>query len=909
MQKVNVDRLWRDSASAGFELFQLEKHGKKPIHAKWQDRAFDSVAEVEAAIQAGRNIGVRPHSTSDWRLVIIDCDVKPAKKDGALSQGLLTLRRISSAIGVDFETWEPRVLTGPGYECLLDKELEDTGHHRGLHIYVRVPADTPVLKRNYKGLPGVEFLDGPKGYVVFVGSRIKAEADGAYRPAHECSYDLDPSTAEAFEAELFDWSDIPLLEVQAARKLSALLDQVSARPERTEKPEQVRAEPQGKPSADTFGIATDDELEKLLGWLDPDDYPTSGDWEPIAMAAHHATGGRASALELFLEWCLRAEGFDNEENAEKVTARWKSFGADDPNPRTARTLLDEAKNRGNLPNGFRFEAERAWVSGQNGDAEDTRPVIEITGDNRNEVQAKTAMVLFEKLGNTGIFRRGPELVEVSQIGEATLNAARKGQVADGFQLVTDKRGRECLEKEGIRIYPGSTLVSPMSDHGIVFEAGEHIRFQKFDARSGEWRPVNAPTHLGGLLKMRKLWPFYELKALRHTPGIDFQTGEVLDMPGIVPERGILSVFDPDDFPEIRNDLTQQEATALLDWVHQWLYDHFPFEDGKKGASSAVNLTGAICAVLRSLMDGGAPLHAYDAPQASTGKTKLAETHGILATGTVPAMANWSNDVKENGSRLGASLRRCPQVLIYDNLDGDKGDALQFSHLNTAITEPTVLLRILGYSEEVELPTLVHIEATGNNIRIVGDMVSRVLKCRIDSGMADPSGRKFPFCPLQRAKEYRGKIVSALLSVVASYIKAGCPCDAQLLNMRFGRDWRSVQGAVMWCGWDDPVKTLEAVRATDENRTNQLDAAEAWMAIFGDKWVTAKELWSLYETGCHEGGEEVGVDLIFECIAPNTTNLRAMSRSLGDGTRVVGGHTVKVDTSNPREKKYRLEPRN
>lgn len=560
-------------------------------------------------------------------------------------------------------------------------------------------------------------------------------------------------------------------------------------------------------------------------------------------------------------------------------------------------MLEEAKAK--FPGGFKFEAEREWEKQQCPE----RPVIEITGDNRNEVQAQTAMVLFEKAGKTSIFIRGPELVAVSKIGEATLNAAREGKAADGFKLVIDKRGRECLEKDGVRIYPGATLVGPMSDDEIVYEAGEHIRFKKFDARAKDWKSVNAPTYIGGLLKLKRLWSFHELQALRHSPGIDFETGEVQAEPGIFASRGILSVFDPQDFPEIRNDLTREEATRGMEWVHETLYKHFPFDDGPKGASSAVNLTGAICAVLRSLMDGGAPLHAYDAPQASTGKTKLAETHGILATGTIPAMANWSNNLEENAKRLGASLRRCPQVHVYDNLDGDNGDVLQFSHLNTAITEPKVLLRILGFSEEVELPTLVHIEATGNNIKVHSDMETRVLKCRIDSGMADPSGRKFPFCPLQRAKEMRGELVSALLSVTASYIKAGRPCDNQLLNMRFGRDWRSVQGAVMWCGWEDPAKTTEAVKATNTDRTNQADAVEAWHAVFGDEWVTAKRLWELHETRSYEGD----VSMIFEFIAPNTSSPRAMSRSIGDGTRVVGGHTVAVDSSG-REKKFRLEKR-
>lgn len=329
MDSKTRDAFWRQSALDGLHLFRLKPGSKSPIGKMtgWSEKSFDSVAEVEAAIKGGNNLALRPHSTAEWRLVIIDCDVKPEKTKGTLSRGIVSLRKVGKAIGQDLEKWEPRVGTGPGYDCIVEEDEElgdDIERRRGLHIFMWVPADFPPLNRNYAGLPGIEFIDGPGHYVVFAGSHIKATADGDYRPAHECSYDLDKSTLEAVEAGLFSWNDVPMLGDEALTGLSELLDQVSARQKHTEKPEPAKDKPVGKPTADTFGVATDEEISELLDALDPEKYPDNESWQPICFAAHHATGGRESALEIFLEWCTKLAGFDNEENEADVRKRWLS---------------------------------------------------------------------------------------------------------------------------------------------------------------------------------------------------------------------------------------------------------------------------------------------------------------------------------------------------------------------------------------------------------------------------------------------------------------------------------------------------------------------------------------------------------------------------------------------------------
>jgi hypothetical protein len=65
-------------------------------------------------------------------------------------------------------------------------------------------------------------------------------------------------------------------------------------------------------------------------------------------------------------------------------------------------------------------------------------------------------------------------------------------------------------------------------------------------------------------------------------------------------------------------------------------------------------------------------------------------------------------------------------------------------------------------------------ATGNNLRIAGDMTRRVLLCSIDSGEERPELRAFTFNPLQMAKDNRPKYLAAALTILRAYIVAGKP---------------------------------------------------------------------------------------------------------------------------------------
>lgn len=123
------------------------------------------------------------------------------------------------------------------------------------------------------------------------------------------------------------------------------------------------------------------------------------------------------------------------------------------------------------------------------------------------------------------------------------------------------------------------------------------------------------------------------------------------------------------------------------------------------------------------------------------------------------------------------------------------------------------VRPLGKSELVRIEARATVFATGNNIRLVGDMTRRVLRCRLDPRVERPELRKFGNNPVLTVLADRGKFIAAARTVVRAYVVAGKPSPAERLASFEG--WSDmVLSALMWLGKADPVETIKAARDKD-----------------------------------------------------------------------------------------------
>mgnify|MGYP002620685753 CR=1 FL=1 len=164
--------------------------------------------------------------------------------------------------------------------------------------------------------------------------------------------------------------------------------------------------------------------------------------------------------------------------------------------------------------------------------------------------------------------------------------------------------------------------------------------------------------------------------------------------------------------------------------------------------------------------------------------------------------------EENEKRLVSILRTGDPVVLIDNVSAD----LEGDFLCAMLTNETVQSRVLGQSERVRLSTRVLVLATGNNIRLRGDMARRAVVCRLDAKMMNPDERVFDFDAVQEVREARPQLVADALTVVRAYIAAGRP--ATLPPFGSFEDWDLVRGALVWLGHADPADTRLAVK--DDN---------------------------------------------------------------------------------------------
>ena len=178
----------------------------------------------------------------------------------------------------------------------------------------------------------------------------------------------------------------------------------------------------------------------------------------------------------------------------------------------------------------------------------------------------------------------------------------------------------------------------------------------------------------------------------------------------------------------------------------------------------------------------APLHAAKASTAGTGKSFLVDVASAIATGRICPVASAGLTEEELEKRLTGLLLAGYPVASLDNVNGELGGDL----LCQAVERPLVRVRPLGRSDIIELESRATLFATGNCLRVRGDMVRRTLMCTLDAEMERPELRQFTGNPVQTVLDDRGRYVAAALTVARAYQAAGCP--GQLSPLASFEDW-------------------------------------------------------------------------------------------------------------------------
>jgi putative DNA primase/helicase len=383
--------------------------------------------------------------------------------------------------------------------------------------------------------------------------------------------------------------------------------------------------------------------------------------------------------------------------------------------------------------------------------------------------------------------------------------------------------------------PKGTLIVHQVDSAHLVELGTRACVhEKFDSRTGQHKQIDCPRRVAEAYLSRGRWPEIPiLTGFVEAPTISLD-GRLLDQPGHDPETGLFMAFgEIPGYQPAPSAPSKAEAAEAVD-VLLSLVDSFPCVSLEDRTAVLASIITAL--VRRSLPS--APMFPVTAPTPGTGKTMLAETACVIATGRRASVMTLGQDDAETEKRLAGMYLAGVLAIMLDNIERPLGGEL----LCQATTQPSLSLRPLGGSSVITVPTHALLLATGNNLAIVGDLKRRVCMIRLDAKTERPELRSFERDHLDDVLARRGELIRAALTIPMAYITANCPRIEDLAPLGSFAEWdRLVRRPLVWLGLPDPLKASDYLRELDPDLENMRALFAAWKEAFEDRAVTVSEI--------------------------------------------------------------------
>ena len=363
-----------------------------------------------------------------------------------------------------------------------------------------------------------------------------------------------------------------------------------------------------------------------------------------------------------------------------------------------------------------------------------------------------------------------------------------------------------------------TLLRALTKQSMIYLLNKHAAvFEYYHAPSGKWLLTNPPSALAAQLLEKAEWEFPKVAGVITTPTLR-PDGTILDRPGYDPMTQLWYTPDSQLTLPLINNPTREQAIEALDLLTALLVN-FPFV-------TKVDKSVALAAILTVILRGGfdvTPMFLFRAHAACSGKSFLCDLISTIARGRPCPVITNSTSVEEMEKRLGALVLEGPTIISIDNSSNDIG-----GDLLCQITERRLIrIRILGKSESPECEWRGVLFATGNNIRLVGDMTRRSLIANIDAKDERPELRKFNFDPTEWVMANRGAYIAAAITIARAFIFAGKP-DVGCAPLSSYGEWSTiVRAPLLWLGQEDPVKSMEQAREEDPMRRATNSLIELW----------------------------------------------------------------------------------
>ena len=357
---------------------------------------------------------------------------------------------------------------------------------------------------------------------------------------------------------------------------------------------------------------------------------------------------------------------------------------------------------------------------------------------------------------------------------------------------------------------------------------------------GEYVNTNPPVYLAENILAQGQWNYPPLVGIARAP-ILRPDGSICTSAGYDPQTRLFYSPDPDFVvPPIPESPTNGEVQAALELLLDIICE-FPFaDDSSRAGAVAILLT----VLMRPIISGHIPLAIIDAPMQGTGKTLLATVLGIIGVGNISGESIPSRQNEDEWrKKITAILMKASPLVLLDNIPDNS--TIDSSSLAAALTCHQWSDRILGKSENICLPSRAVWVATGNNLRLAGDMPRRCYTIRMDANAERPwerSGFSHPNLE-QYAQSNRGKLLAAAFTLIRAWFNAGQPAAPDLPAFGSFQQWTdNIGGVLAHAGVEGFLANLrELCQVQDEDNQQWADFFTTWRYLLGETPVTADDI--------------------------------------------------------------------
>ncbi|WP_166822615.1 hypothetical protein [Thalassoroseus pseudoceratinae] len=379
-----------------------------------------------------------------------------------------------------------------------------------------------------------------------------------------------------------------------------------------------------------------------------------------------------------------------------------------------------------------------------------------------------------------------------------------------------------VEPNGTVAVPQIAPLSIASVRECLSRQCDFMTIVKNQDGSQELRPAHPPQWCSQAIRDRGQYP-QSVRPLRAIVehAILKPDGSILTQPGYDAATG-LYLHDGAIRVSVPSNPTRAQALAARDMLSELTTD-FPFAtDAHRAAWFAFLLT----VLARMAYDGPSPLFLIDANTPGVGKSLLAELVSIICYGRSAARMSNPKDNEECRKQITTAAMWCTMFVLLDNISGKLGCA----SLDAALTSTIWQDRVLGRNEQIKLPLYMTWCASGNNVALEADTSRRTAHIRLQANCEKPEERQgFKHPDIRRyARENRGRLLSAALTILRAYQVAGKP-DMKLPPWGSFEGWsETVRNAVVWVGLTDPGKTRQELSESVDTEVMALrELLEAW----------------------------------------------------------------------------------